>query len=121
MSDLSLQERLIRYFKARPRVRVAKGALCDLARQSMGVTGESVGRRLRVFHEASQLTMDECAEKGVEHEQAKELLEGGMLEVEYGAKHHCTYYYVSPATRQVREWKLVDGRMKEIIKTVSTI
>lgn len=120
MADLSLQERLIRYLKAQPHKRIAKGTLCDLAREKMGVTGESVGRRLRVFHEASHMTMEECEERGIEHKQAKELLEGGTLEVEYREQNHAFYYYVPPATRKVWRVRIEGDRAIGYYETITT-
>ena len=116
----TLQERLAIYLKDRPYQKIAKGHLCDLARANMGVTGETVGRRLRAFAEASDLTNEECEEKGIEHVQAKELLAGGRIEVEHRDKNHCWYWYVPPATRQVRRVVLEDGRAREIIETINT-
>jgi hypothetical protein len=117
MSSTTLQQRLAAYLKQYPGERIAKGHLEDLARKHMGVTAETVGRRLRVLHEATCVIG--AATKTSEHESAFKLAEGGRFLVEYRGKNHSFYYYEPPKTKTVREWKMVDGRMKEIIITVS--
>lgn len=118
MSTATLQERLARYLKARPGQRVAKGELEDKARATMGVTAETVGRRLRVLHEATNVRG--AATKSREHEGAFELAEGGRFLVEYGGKNHAFYSYQPPATRQVREVVVGDdGVAREVYTTVT--
>lgn len=114
---LSTQERLARYLKARPLQRIPKGLLCDLAREKLGVTGETVGRRLRVLREAGG--MHPASAPTPEHEEAIRLLEGGSIEVEHRDRNHCFYYYVPPTTRQVRRVEVVDGVAREVYETVT--
>lgn len=116
MSELSLQQRLAKYLIARPGERVAKGELEDKARATMGVTAETVGRRLRVLHEATCVT--DTASKTSEHESAYKLAEGGKFRVEYRGKNHSFYYYEPPKTKQVREFIIEGAAAREVIKTV---
>lgn len=117
MSELTLQERLARYLKARPGQRVAKGELEDKARATMGVTGETVGRRLRVLHEAT--CVHNGATKTGEHISAFKLAEGGKFHVEYGDKNHAFYWYEAPATKTVRTVKIIDGMAREVYETIA--
>lgn len=117
MSEPSLQYRLARYLKNRPGERVFKGFLEELAKEKTGALGDTAGRRLRVLHEATCSPGAEA--KTPEHVEAVRLAEGGKFRVEQIGKSNF-YYYEPPATRQVREYVMVDGRMKETIKTVST-
>lgn len=118
MSGLSLQERLIRYLKNNPNKRIAKERLCEMAKAKMGVTGETVGRRLRVFAEVSLWGYRPTDTP--EHQRAEELLEGGRVYVKKeGEKHHAVYWYVPPSTKIVREVKIVDGVAKEIFREVT--
>lgn len=119
MSEPSCQFRLARYLKARPFEKVAKGTLEDLARITMKTRGETVGRRLRILHEATS-GKEGAERKSLEHIEAFKLAEGGRFCVENRELNHAWYWYEPPALRQVREWVMVDGRMKEVIKTVST-
>lgn len=116
--DLSVQERIARYLKNRPHEKIAKGTIADIAREKMGVTGETVGRRLRVLHEASTMTIEECPTD--EHIKALELLEGGTLEVEYREKQHTWYWYVPPTTKRVRKVRFIGGLVQEYWETVTT-
>lgn len=121
MDDLSLQERLVRYFKNHPHQSIAKGTLCDLAREKMGVTGETVGRRLRVLAEVSDPETPEDLTKTEEHENAVKLLDGGKVSVHHeGIHNHAYYTYTPPATRRVRTVKIVDGVAKEIYEITTT-
>lgn len=105
MSDLSLQERLVKYFQNHPGKAIAKGKLCDLAHAAMGVTGESVGRRLRVLAEVSDPESPEDLEKTEEHVSAVKLLAGGKVTVSYDGPHtHAFYTYHPPTERRV--WKV---------------
>lgn len=114
----TLQERLAKYLMSRPNQRIAKGNLEDLAREKMGITAETVGRRLRVLHEVSgDIPPDRPTS---EHESAIRLLQGGKVQVEYGKKNHAHYYYVPPASKQVRRIEVRDGRAVEIIETINT-
>jgi hypothetical protein len=116
----TLQERLAAYLMSRPNQKIAKGHLCDLARAKMGVTGETVGRRLRAFAEASDLTDEECEDKGIEHVQAKELMQGGQIKVEHRDKNHGWYWYEPPKTKTVRRIVIDGGVAREIIETINT-
>lgn len=117
---LSLQERLVRYLKAHQGEWHAKGELARMAHEKMGVTGESVGRRLRVLAEVKDMHHHIASRTSPEHEKALELLDGGVVEVTRREKNHAWYRYNPPATKRVREWIEVDGRMQEIIKTISS-
>ncbi len=117
---LSLQERLVRYLKAHPGEWYAKGELARMAHEKMGVTGESVGRRLRVLAEVNGMHPLIASRTSPEHEKALELLDGGVVEVTRREKNHCWYRYVPPATRTVREVVVEGGVAREVIKTVST-
>ena len=118
MSSLPLQARLAALLKKYPGQRFAKGELEDKARAKMGVTAETVGRRLRVLHEAT--TVEEARAKTPEHSSAHKLAEGGRFLVEYRGKNHSFYYYEPPATRQVRRLSIVGGKAIEVYETVST-
>lgn len=120
MSELSLQERLARFLMKNPGTKYAKGDMCDLAREKMGVTAETVGRRLRVLHEATCMFGE--ASKTSEHERAWELAKGGKFHVEYRDKNHSFYWYELPKTITRRRFvPAPDGRtMMEIIEQVET-
>lgn len=118
MEDLSVQERIARYLKNRPHQKIAKGEIADIAREKMGVTGETVGRRLRVLHEASSMTIDECPTD--EHIKALSLLEGGIVDVEYREKQHAWYWYEPPKVRKVRKVRIVGMTAYEYYETVTT-
>jgi hypothetical protein len=118
MSVLSLQERLVQYLKKHPGTTFPKAELADLARERMGVTGESVGRRLRVLAEVSQWGYRPTVDTP-EHERAAALLAGGKV-IKTEVKGHAHYTYQEPATKTVRRVVIEDGRAKEIIETVNT-
>jgi hypothetical protein len=121
MSDLSLQERLMRYFKNRPGEKVAKERLAEKAKEATGATGETVGRRLRILAAAGHLTIEECEEKAEadEYLRAKELLEGGLLMVEeVGPSRHAHYWYVPPTERRVRKVRFEGDRAIEYYETI---
>ncbi|MGX7894420.1 hypothetical protein [Tsuneonella sp. HG222] len=114
----TLQERLASYLIKRPYQWVAKGFIEDLARETMGVTAETVGRRLRVLHEVcGTLPPDRPTS---EHETAIKLLQGGKIEVEYRGKNHAHYRYVPPKSREVRRVEIREGRAVEIIEHLTT-
>lgn len=117
MSEPSCQFRLARYLKARPFEKVAKGTLEDLARITMKTRGETVGRRLRILHEATS-GKEGAERKSLEHIEAFKLAEGGKFCVENRDKNHAWYWYEPPATRQVRRVEVVDGVAKEVYETV---
>lgn len=117
-TDLSVQERLARYLINHPFQKIAKGELADLARARMGVTGETVGRRLRVLHEASSMTIDECPSD--EHIKALSLLGGGTVEVEYREKQHAWYWYEPPKTRMVRKVRIIGVTAHEYYESITT-
>ena len=117
-SDLSLQERLVRYFEKRPNEPIAKGFLCDLAREKMGVLGETVGRRLRVLEEVSS-GEPEDATKTEEHIAADRLLMGGKVTVSYDAKGNAEYTYTPPSTRRVRKIRIEGDRAIEYYETIT--
>lgn len=119
MTELSLQERLVKYFASHPSEWIAKGELADLARAKMGVTGESVGRRLRVLAEVNGMSPLLASRTSPEHVCALELLEGAMVEVQHREKNHAWYRYTPPATRQVRRMVIVDGVAREVYETIS--
>jgi len=122
MADLSLQERLVRYFQNHPHQPIAKGTLCDLAREKMGVTGETVGRRLRVLAEVSTPENPEDLTKTDEHETAVKLLDGGKVTVTYDGRHtHAFYTYTPPAQRQVRRVRIENGRAVEYYELISNV
>lgn len=117
MSEFTLQARLARYLMAKPGGLVSKGELEDKARATMGVTAETVGRRLRVLHEAT--CVNGAASKTSEHESAFKLAEGGQFLVQYGNKNHCFYYYEPPKTKTVRRVVIEGGVAREIYETVN--
>ena len=120
MSDLSLQERLVRYFQKRPHQAIAKGFLCDLARDATRATGESVGRRLRVLAEVSDPETPDDLTKTDEHEQAVKLLAGGKITVTYDGPHtHAYYTYTPPTERLVRKVRIEGDRAIEYYEKVS--
>jgi hypothetical protein len=113
----SLQERLVAYLKARPNQRIAKAAICDLAREKMGVTGETVGRRLRVLAEVSQWGYRPIDTP--EHRTGHELLEGGKVNV-IKVDGHAHYWYEPAATHRERRVRIVDGVAQEYYETITT-
>lgn len=115
MSHTSLQERLVRFFEKRPGEKIAKATIADLAREKMGVTGETVGRRLRVLHEVSQWphTLSDTPE----HTRARELLAGAKIEREIVAG-HAHYTYRPGGERVVRRVVVEGGVAREIIETI---
>lgn len=120
MSHTSLQERLVRYFEKRPGEKIAKAAIADLARDKMGVTGETVGRRLRVLVEASTMSAIVAERTSPEHVMARKLLAGSALMVEYREKRHSWYWLVPAGGVQTRrEVVVVDGVAREIIRTIN--
>jgi hypothetical protein len=120
MTQLSLQERLLRYLVKNNGIWIPKGEMADLAREKMGATGESVGRRLRVLAEVSDMTLFVASRTSPEHVRALELLQGGVVEVEHRERKHCWYRYVPPETKIVKEVIFEDGRAIEFTKTVCT-
>lgn len=120
MSQLSLQERLVAFLKKHPNQWFAKGQLADLAREKMGVTGESVGRRLRVLAEASDMHPLIAARTSPEHVRAKELQDGGHFEVKHLEKNHAWYRYVPPTSREVREVIVEGGVAREVTRVITT-
>ena len=117
-TDLSVQERLARYLIKNALQKIAKGALADLAREKMGVTGETVGRRLRILHEASFMSIDECPSD--EHIKALSLLEGGVVQVEYREKQHAWYWYEPPKTKMVRKVRIIGMTAHEYYETINS-
>jgi hypothetical protein len=121
MADLSLQERLVRYFQNHPHQPIAKGTLCDLAREKMGVTGETVGRRLRVLAEVSNPETPDDLTKTDEHEQAVKLLDGGKITVTYDGPHtHAYYTYTPPTERKVWKVRFEGDRAIQYYETIKT-
>lgn len=112
----TLQQRLVQFFEKNPGVQFAKADICRKAEQAMGVTGESVGRRLRVLHEVSEWphTLSDTPE----HTSARELLGGAKIERELinGNAH---YTYTPPATKRIRRIKFEDGRAIEYWETIT--
>jgi hypothetical protein len=117
MSTPTLQQRLATYLKKYPGEKFAKGDIETLAKVKTGVTGETVGRRLRVLHEAT--CMPSAASKTIEHIQAVQLADGGKFRVTHGDKNHCWYWYEPPQSKQVREVVIEGGVAREIVKTIS--
>ncbi len=58
MKKIPLRERLLRYLQNHQGQFIAKGALCDLARDKVGATGEHTGRRLRELHEEGLIQVE---------------------------------------------------------------
>ena len=114
----SLQDRLANYLIARPFTKVAKGELEDRAKEKMGVTGETVGRRLRVLHEATNAL--EGGQKSQEHAKAVKLAKGGKFLVEYRGKNHCWYWYQPPSEVVERRTVIVDGVAKEVYQSINS-
>lgn len=115
MSHPSLQERLVRYLEKNPGVRIAKAKIADLAREKMGVTGETVGRRLRVLVEVSD--WPHAQTDTPEHTRARELLAGAKIEREL-VNGHAHYTYRPTATKTVRRVVVEGGVAKEIVETI---
>ena len=115
MSHTSLQERLVRYLEKRPGERIPKATIADLAREKMGVTGESCGRRLRILVEVSDWphTLSDTPE----HTRARELLGGSKLEREL-INGHAHYTYRPGGEKTVRRVVVENGIAKEIVETV---
>jgi hypothetical protein len=92
---MSLQKRLAKYLMVRPGVKIPKGQLCDLARScEQKYTGENTGRRLRYLETAYDVKGTPMEEQ--EHIQARALLMGGRIKVEYGKKHAALYWFEPP-------------------------
>lgn len=111
----NLQKRLVQYLQKHPNQRFAKGYLCDLARAKMGVTGESVGRRLRVLAEVSEWGYRPTDTP--EHRTAHELLNGDKVKVErIGGYAH---YTLTPSpTKTVRKVVIEDGVAREVYEKI---
>ena len=120
MTELSLQERLVKYLANHPGEWIAKGTIADKAREKMGVTGESVGRRLRVLAEVTGMSSLLAARTSPEHVRAIELLQGATVEVEHREKNHAWYRYVGAKTRTERTVVMEGGVVREVYTTVST-
>ena len=118
MTELSLQERLVKYLANNPGKWIAKGKLADKAREKMGVTGESVGRRLRVLAEVTGMSPLLAARTSPEHVRAIELLQGAIVEVEHREKQHSWYRYVGAKTRTERRVVMEGGRAREVIQVI---
>lgn len=104
---MTLQERLVRYFRKHPGQRFAKSYLIDLAVAKMKVSPESVGRRLRVLAEVSEWGYRPNIDSP-EHETGAKLLDGGKLEAErIGGLVH--YRYQPPRTRKYKRVEVIDG------------
>lgn len=112
----SLQSRLVKYLEKNPGTRIAKAKIADLAREKMGVTGETVGRRLRVLVEVSQ--WPHALSDTPEHTRARELLGDAKLERELVGG-HCHYIYQPSAQQTVRRVVIENGVAREIVETVS--
>ncbi len=115
----SLQERLVIYLKARPNEKVAKGKLEELAKQKMGVIGETVGRRLRVLAEASEMSKSLAEYTSSEHKRAKELLGDNKIMVEHRNKNHCWYWYQPVGPQIERRVIIENGVAKEVYEEVT--
>lgn len=121
MTELSLQERLVKYFANHPGEWIAKGKLADKAREKMGVTGESVGRRLRVLAEVTGMSPLLAARTSPEHVRAIELLQGAVVEVEHREKNHAWYRYMGAKTRVERRMVLEGGMAREVYQVIHNI
>lgn len=119
MTELSLQERLVRYLSKHPNEWIAKGKLADLAREKMGVTGESVGRRCRVLAEVKDMSPLLASRTSPEHVRALELLQGATVEVEHREKNHAWYRYAPTTTRTERRVVMEGGMAREEFITVT--
>ena len=113
----TLQQRLVQYFEKNPNRQLAKGDICRRAEDAMGVTGESVGRRLRVLHEVSE--WPSTISDTPEHTKARELLGGAKIRREL-KDGHCFYTYEPPASKRVRRVKIVDGKAVEYWEEISS-
>jgi hypothetical protein len=82
----------------------------------MGVTGETVGRRLRVLAEVSQWGYRPT--DSPEHRTANELLAGGKVTVKQ-VDGHSHYTYQPAATKTVRRVVIEDGVAREIIEEIT--
>lgn len=115
MSHASLQARLVRYLAKNPNTRIAKATIADLAREKMGVTGETVGRRLRVLVEVSQ--WPHALSDTPEHTRARELLAGAKVEREL-VNGHAHYTYRPGGEKMVRRVVVEGGVAREIVEKV---
>jgi len=115
MSHTSLQERLVKYLAKNPNISIAKATIADLARDKMGVTGETVGRRLRILVEVSQ--WPHALTDTPEHTRARELLAGAKIEREL-VNGHAHYKFCPSGNRTVRRVVLEGGVAREIIETL---
>lgn len=111
-----LQKRLVEYLRKYPNRRFAKGYLADLARAKMGVTGETVGRRLRVLAEVSQWGYRPTDTP--EHRTAHELLGDDKIMVEQIGG-HSHYWYEPSKKKTVRRVQIIDGVAHEIYEEVT--
>lgn len=116
MSHASLQARLVRYLAKNPNTRIAKATIADLARERMGVTGEAVGRRMRILCEVSQ--WPHALSDTPEHTRARELLAGAKIEREL-INGHCHYTYRPTGERTVRRIVVEGGVAREIVEKVT--
>lgn len=121
MTELSLQERLVKYLASHPSEWIAKGKLADLAREKMGVTGESVGRRLRVLAEVTGMSPLLVARTTPEHVRALELLQGATVEVEHREKNHAWYRFVGPKRRVERRMVVEGGVAREVYQVIQNV
>lgn len=115
MSHTSLQERLVRYLEKHPGEQIAKAKIADLAREKIGVTGETVGRRLRILVEVSQ--WPHALSDTPEHTRARELLGGSKIAREL-ISGHAHYTYCPGGEKTVRRVVVEGGVAKEIIETI---
>lgn len=83
------------------------------------MTGESVGRRLRILAEVKDMSSLIASRTSPEHVRAIELLAGAVVEVDYREKNHAWYRYSPPATRQVRRVVVEEGVAREEFITVT--
>jgi hypothetical protein len=116
---LSLQERLVLFLRKNPGTWYAKGELARMAYDKMGVTGESVGRRLRILAEVKDMHPLIASRTSPEHEKAIQLLDGGVVDVTHRERNHAWYRYTPPATRMVRRMVVEDGVAREVLETVT--
>lgn len=121
MTELSLQERLIKYLASHPNEWTAKGKLADLARAKMGVTGESVGWRLRVLAEVTGMSPLMASRTSPEHVRALELLRGATVEVEHREKNHAWYRYMQPSVRTERRVVVEGGVAREVYQVIKNV
>lgn len=117
MSKRTLQERIVSYLERNANRRIAKGDICRVAEQAMGVTGESVGRRLRVLYEVSEWphTLNDT----IEHTKARELLGGAKIKRDL-IEGHAHYTYIPPESKRVRRVKIENGVVIEYWEMIKT-